>query len=232
MSDFNSYADALTHRVDVLTLDVISDSLILEDYFLKKLVDAEEGLYVPGSLHPVFYRKRRYYRARDINFTPGPGAKNFKIENAKHIDDLNTLKKEFDDIYDDHMSLVIDRNKLSRVAKFLTNKPSVPVVPVRLAIGAISKKISQSSKNHVPTPVSFDPINLVRPEFLKDFDQDDECIAFPYLMDKVTNFIGDDMWNIYSVDVKGTAVVITKGLDWRILEYYRMKFEKENKDQG
>lgn len=231
MSDFTNYTDALTHRVDALTLDVVSDSLMLEEPFLKKLVDAEEGLYIPGTLHPVFYKKKRYYRARDIVFTPGPGAKSFKIENAKSIEDLNTLKKDFDDIYDDTMTLVIDSNKLRRIAKFLSDKPSVPVVPVRLAIGAISKKISQYSRSHVTTPRNYDPTNLIRPEYLSEFDQDDEMVAFPYLMDKVTSFIADDLWNIYSVDVKGTAVVITKGLDWRILEYYRMKFEKENKDQ-
>lgn len=232
MSDFTNYSDAVSHRVDVLTLDTVSDSLMLEEKFLEKLVEPEEGLYIPGGLTPVFKKKGKYYRAKDLAFSKDD-AKNSTIAGVKPIADLNTMikQKDYDDIYDENMTLIIDKHKLSRLAKFLSDKPSIPIIPIRMAIGAVAKKITQFSRNSVPTPTFCDLCKLVKPEFHHEFDQDDDMIAFPYMMDKVTTFIGDDVWNVYSVDIKGTTVVITKGLDWRILEWYRMKFEKENKDQ-
>ena len=230
MSDFDNINDVLNHRVDTMVFDIITDALLLEDHFLDKLQDPEPGLYTPGELHPLFCANKQYYRGKDITFEDG-ATKKMTAVSAKPITDLMTLKKDFDDIYDRSLSLVCSKKRLSSIAKFLTPKPTVPAVAMKLAIGAISKKLSQRTKNTVTAPGSYNLTTLIRPELLNQFDQDDELIAFPYLMDKVDRFIGNDTWNIYTVDVKGTLVIVTKGIDYRIFCYYENLF-KQKEEEG
>lgn len=72
-----------------------------------------------------------------------------------------------------------------------------------------------------------DVMFTLNPQFFH-LAHDNEFIgAIENLYDEVMDFIGNDDWNLYSYQLKGTSLIINKGVDWRVYEYYRMKFEKE-----
>jgi len=50
------------------------------------------------------------------------------------------------------------------------------------------------------------------------------------VIDEVSSFVGPDSWHFYFTKRRGTAIVISKTVDFRIYDWYRMKWEREQPD--
>jgi hypothetical protein len=219
MHDPKCLSEVLEHNKEVLIIDLLDHVTCVEDHYLKALVEPTKGIYITGSIEP-FIKETGPYFMREL--FPSPKGE------VSYLDILSTKS----DILDSSGTQVISGKDLVLKRKFLSLKPSIPVVAMKAALAVVDDYVTsvcrKANRNR-----TYNLYNLVKPEFHSTIVAKDEFMhVFERLLDQVMKFIGDDTWNIYFIKVKGTSLIIEKSVDWRIYRYYEMTFkEQENKEE-
>lgn len=219
MHDPKTLSEVLEQTKEVMVIDLLDHVTSIEEQYLNALVEPTEGIYVTGSIEPLF-KPDQTYCMKAIT-TPGDLT----------IIPYNTILASKYDVLDKNGNLVISAKDLFLKKKFLSNKPSVPAVAIKAALAVVDDYITsvcrKANRNRC-----YNLYSLVKHEYHSSMVSKDEFMhVFERLLDQVMKFIGNDTWNIYFVKIKGTSLIIEKSVDWRVYRYYEDLFKAEENDE-
>jgi hypothetical protein len=221
MQDFKTLAEVYRHVDEVLVIDLLSHAYSLSDELLDSLIEPPAGLYLPGNTEPLFVSGKKYYRRNELN-------KHGRNSVSYNVFDSKTLLKAKDDIVDENGKLVMKWENVLTISRFLKSEPSIPVTAVRMAASMVQRYLHTLCRrvNHPATNTRIE--SLVKREEQDRIDRDEYMIAFDHLTNEVANFVNKDHWCVYFHILKGTTMIVEKGLDWRIIQYYENQFREED----
>lgn len=216
MQDFKSMTDVLLYVKGALVIDLMPHVMAVdEDPFLKALVKPPEGLYLVGSIEPLVEKGKAYYPRSQF-----PTA-------AQPIQDLHTLSSLKDDIVNTNGDIVLTLRDLITKSKFIKKEPTVPVTALKAAVSVVEQYLTSVSRNSKRSHPRYRLEFLVK-ETYHDLIIDDEYMkVFKKLLNEVSDFVADDTFNMYYTKIKGTSLIIEKGIDFRIHCYYEDLFKSQ-----
>jgi hypothetical protein len=218
MYDYKNPRELLTKVSGVMVIDLVDKIPLLED-FVQTIKPLEEGIYDAISNKLIFSPSKYSYEDVDSKGI-SRSLKTLKdFQQAKGV----ILSKNFTQ-KPDKKSLIIRKN--------LTNKP---FTDTRL-ISVIEKVIDDHFYRLCPytktTYNSFNIENLILDKYSEDEKisiADEVQFTLASVMEQINEFIGLDTWHFYFTQRRGNALVISKTVDYRIYDWYRMKWEAEGK---
>lgn len=237
MDNFSSLTDVLNYREEIIPIDLPKYFSSAKEDIAEFLRPMPKGLYLPGNSKPMFVEGETYYDADEIRGSlpvPPTGKTNFRENVNKDeltpVTDLEQIRKRRTTWLNSDLDLVVSRYDMVRLSRILTDKPSRAADSVLVAsiIDAHMKKKCVKFNGSVYHKALFDALN---PQHQSEVALYEIMKCFGELLDVVDEFIGRDAWCIYSLDLRGSSLFISKGIDWRIYEYYRMQFEKEDDER-
>lgn len=220
MSEIKSLNDLLDKTTQVIVIDLFDHAVSMEDKVQTMFIDPKPGLYLPGSVDPILESTKKYTYSN-------------KFPNNIGKVDLNKLCTNAGDILDQTGKIVITEQNIARRLKYFTTAPTVPAVAIKaasiLTINYLTSLCQYTRSKNIHQSLE----ELVKPQFKTEFFKTEYEIqqSLFRLLDSVIEFVVEDTWHMYLTEVKGSTLIIEKGIDWRIYEWYRMKFEKENEDE-
>lgn len=227
MMDFKSLTDVLAHVEEVCVIDLLDHAVTMDEECQKALVPAPKGLYLVGAMDPILYEGTTYYAKADVVVTGDV----YDFANSKPLTDFSRLIKKPDDVYDLSGKLIISKKQLAARARFLKMEPTLPIMGMKMAMAIVKKYLStlcrHTSYIHDQTKIR----DLIRPEMLDRYDSEEYMDSFTRLIDQLDGFIGNDYWNMYWFKMKGTSMVVLKGVDWRVYRYYQLTLPDNDSEQ-
>lgn len=223
MSDTDFHA--LTKPSDILVLNMLEHvGHILEPYASKYLEPYVSGLYLKGNINPLLVEGITYYK----DFVSDSQAKRDKLSfNGIPFNSLAEIMQCNKDVYDSRGNIVITAKDLFFNKRFIDIKPSIPVQIIKVAIAVVLEYLNSLNKHTNVNSINYNLNRLVKSKhrdlIVKEYYQTE----FINLIDKVAEFVGADSWHIYFYKINGTSLVISKTIDFRIYDWYRIKNEAE-----
>lgn len=182
-----------------------------------------KGLYRPGGLMPVVTPDETYYDERgDI---------------IKYED----IIEHKGSVYNSSKRVVLNKTKYARR---LVEDPGIPVNVIFGAHRAVINYITSitlpryismiSSENKGgygnKIPKSIRDI-IISEESDVEYDLEDTLgYIFDKLIQDVSKFIKNDIWCFYTQELTGTTLVLFKGIDYRIYDWYVMRLADEDEE--
>lgn len=227
MIDFKSLTDVLAHVEEVCVIDLLDHAMTIGEDCQKALVPAPKGLYLVGSMDPVLYEGVTYYAKSDVVVNGDV----YDFANSQPIKDLSKLIKKPDDVYDATGKLVITKKQLMARSRFLKTESTLPVVGMKMAMAVVKKYLSTLCRHTSYIHDQARIRELIKPEFLDQYDTEEFMDNFTRLLGQLDTFIGNDYWNMYWFKMQGTSMVVLKGVDWRVYRYYQMTLPESDPDE-
>lgn len=215
MQDFNTLNEVLAYSKEALVVDLLDYAMALDEQYVDALIEPHKGIYLVGSLDPTFPHNHQYW----VSHQP-------REESTAIPWDKLLMMRE--DIVDKEGQVIITRKDMMTKARFMRNEPSIPVIGVKMAIAISQHYMTSKCRHNRFNYYQYKVASLVKPEFEWMVHKDEFLHAFKKLLDKIDSFIKDDDSHIYFYKVRGTSMVIEKGVDYRILRYYEDKFARES----
>lgn len=231
--EYSSLGEVISEIKETLTIDLARYCTFLPDRYKSCLVEEPKGLYLPGALNPIIDF------SLDINGKPV--ASYFTKDQYRHspfnpnIIDYVTFNKAKGPI------LQLKAGKLTTVcesAQVLQNAAqktcSFNYAAIWLAVCEVWEILNTLHRDTRPD-TDLPRSHLDRPYWLQPdhegffYSQTHRGLA--YLIDRIYEFVGDDIFNLYSMTLKNTTLHVEKGNDFRIVEYYRNIFEKHEEQR-
>ena len=218
--EYSNLNQVLTTTKEVLVLDLLEFAINLNgelpsDVFVKPI----EGLYVTGSIEPFikldgsadYFPKSKWLSAKN------------KLTDKKAILDCN------EDIMDVNGKVVLSIADKKRKIKYIKTEPTIPATAIKVCISIVLSYINNLNPHTRRRGTTYLLEQLINSKYhISLVDNDSIIEKLEHLLDRVMEFVGNDTWNIYFHKVKGSTLIIDKCIDFRIYEWYRIKFEKED----
>lgn len=220
VAEYDSFTEVLIETKDVTIIDLSSVARGVCKDKLAMLYSPPEGIFIAGQIEPI------------INFSKGEKA--FAVTSI--VDGVIVSKEpiqSFEQFLQHDGFIVNDRDRIiCRNPKrtrhgFLAQPDISPSLLWLIVISAWDTLRSLTTLTSPRTriqPAYLLEQNWIQPEFLQDMEIGFEPSVQKMLRD-LNTFIGRDHYAQYSIDVKGLSLVIEKGNDFRVIEYYRAIFE-------
>lgn len=230
MIDFKSLTEVLSHVEQVLVIDLLDHAMSLSEECSKGLIAPAKGLYILGSLEPILLESEKYYYKTQI-VTAGLKNEIYDFAASPAIKDLSKITKFADDVYDSTGRVVLTSKDIRSKGKFFRNDPGVPSVAIKMAIAMVQRYLGTLCRHtsHIHTNTRVE--HLVKDDHQYLIDNDEYLIAFDNLITQINHFVANDQWNIYFYKIKGTSMVILKGVDWRVYRYYELTLTDHDNQQ-
>lgn len=218
MYTFKSSQVMPTDIEERIILEGYSSAKNLEDVLGPILKKAEDGLYRPSDISPAIRFDGTYFSfdasKKNISeqYTPI-----FKMEDIHGV------------VVDAYSKLVLTQAAVARKNEILTTEPVLPAIGLQVLRTVIDFNINQRLQ-HVRS------LEWHRRRFADFFIEDPTIYGITlegveahlgHLISSINHFVGNDTWNYYFVCINGTDIMIEKGADYRICEWYVMK-QKEH----
>lgn len=207
--------DLVEYVEEVVVIDLLSHAMSLDEVLRDALNEPTEGLYLVGSIEPIMVTGNIYY----------PKSQYYKPEGV--INDFNKVKTIKEEIVNSKMETVLSVKDLATKSKFFRMEPTVPVMAMKAAIGIVEQYLTSVCRHSRRTHPTYRLEYLVKQENRSLVDNDEYARAFKKLLDQVMDFIKEDNWALYFTRVKGSSLVIEKGVDYRIFTYYENIFKTQ-----
>jgi len=225
--DFKNLTELLKHNKEVMVIDLLKETLSIdEDPYITSLQQPVEGLYLVGSFEPILEQGQPYYLYKDMQIVGNV----VQYQNTPTIPDVTNVEaliKAKSDIFDAKGKLVITAKDLYKYSRHLKKKPTIPANAIKVAILVICNYLNSLCRyTNVKSP-KYTLESLVKDEYHNLIYNEEYAKAYELTLDKVMEFVGKDTWHMYFYQIRGTSLVIEKTVDYRIYEWYRQKFEKE-----
>jgi hypothetical protein len=232
----------------VAVFDLIPHVLSINSDLLAALNDPEEGLYLPNSVEPVFEKDTIYTIS-----TGRPGQLDVAVDWGQILQDIagtrplppghffagNPDGRWFSGpqvigvpgprpalrlVQPIHMN----RRLYEHVKHHFKTHAQVPYRGCEAAVATIVSYLD-SLCEHTFVPVGkYDLRRIVKPECQETMlAKESYESAFDKLWLEVQDFVGEDTWHMYYYYVKGTTLVIEKGMDFRIYDWHRRQLMEE-----
>lgn len=217
--EYASFSEVLTEVKDVAIFDLGRYVVRLPKPYRDILLPEPDGIYMQGVLEPVltFSAKTAYYTKKQYEHAP-------KFPDILSFDNFIRSRQA-----------VVDRNgKLIHIcpvlAKDLFSKEcSFNYSAIHLAAISVFDLLQQLHRHTKPTTTltssQLNEHNYVKEGSLKDRDYNDQP-GIIKLEERVMDFVGRDVQHQYHLRLQNTTLILEKGNDYRVIEYYRERFEK------
>jgi len=194
---------------EVLVVDLLSEVMRWdEDPYIVGLVEAEHGIYLPGSVEPVMRLGGQYRTTKGFMITD--------------FDQIYSLK---DPIVDQDGEIVITPDKLRKLKRYITTTPQTPATAVKVAISIINNYLYNLSQ-YTSTPRGpYKLERLVKDEYEHLIHEEAYDILMDDLIMSIQSWVGKDQHFIYFTKTVGTTLVIEKTIDFRVYDWYRIHQE-------
>lgn len=194
-------------------------SYILTDEVQHILVPPPRGLYVKGHITPILNDSGVYYPRSKIG---NPDAR---------ILDFDEMFKLREDIVDENNTVIINSQNLIGRPHLFTTKPELPISAALVCYNVLVEYLFKYCK-HARGVKSSHISNFIKPEYQEEFNEDYFENPLENALDELYEFIRRYDWNIYFHRLNGTTLVIERYCDFRVYEYTRMMYEKQQEQQG
>lgn len=217
--DYASFGEVLTEVRDVAVFDLARYVVRLPKRYRDILLPAPVGVYARGVLEPIltFSEKTRYFTKRQYETPP------------KFPDILN-----FEQFAESKQPVVDKDGKVIHVCPALakdlfSTECSFDYSAVHLAAIAVWDTLSRLHRHTSPTTTlqkrQLNPNNYVTDGALDQIDYEDQP-GIIRMTERLLDFVGRDIQHHYHVALKNTTLTVEKGNDYRVIEYYRERFQQ------
>lgn len=201
----------LLEAKEVLIVDIRDFAAIVQDRFMKYIKPVKPGLYYKNNTRPSLVEGTEYYK---------PNGESFYYTGV--YDNINS------NLFD------IDGKQVLSYEEFkkgnYTDLPQEPINESLLILSVIKEYINEAtSSEHY---IDFNHEDYIETRYMETEEEivnltvKIELILGP-LFRKISSFIGEDDFHIYGVSLSGYNLFLSKYIDFRIYDWYRLK-EKEN----
>jgi hypothetical protein len=221
MHDYKNHTELLNKVTDVLVIDLATYTHLLST-FADEMTPLADGFY--NSLN------------NQLMFRPS-------VTNYYSVDKHNVKKQltSLQDFQTCNTTIVSEDNALVQKAtqtslfmrKRLTDTPSTDNRYLDIIRKTIDDYLNTLCPHVKSTANSYNLFNVLRP----DIDSSERRILLHNLpidlmpvIDVISEFVGTDTWHFYFTKQKGTALEISKTIDYRIYDWYCIKFKEQEMD--
>lgn len=219
--EFRSYSDALRYCEESCVIYLPEHALEIK-HLLPFLRPLPEGLYLPKSHKPILTMDRGLFW-----LTPG----SIKPTHVTSLEEIITDPKS--SLYDRRGDMVFSYQQLtSKAASYLSTKPDKQAVLYKALI-AVIYDFFDKRRGTFSSLAEYQLSTLFKKDDKETRYSDlvDDLISAPVnLRNILMNFYKTDTCKTYTVRHENTEVKIEKGLDFRILEYYRLTDKNLDED--
>ena len=217
---YTNIRELLKEVTGIKFIDLIRHVVRLDQTLLVALQDPVAGLYMPGSVEPIFESSLKYHVSSKEASFPVSGA---DIDKAASVQGSRRVLPPGDfyaDTNGDLNRLILRRMAFEQLKPLMSTVPNVPVRGCEIAVGIVVDHLNSISPHTTVAASSrYDLGYLVKPEYKKLLENSTFESFFDDLIREVQHFVGRDIHNQYRVSVKDTTLVIEKGLDFRIIDW-------------
>lgn len=197
-------------------IDLVRHVVRLDQNLLAALHDPVPGLYVSGSIEPLFESSKKYTLSNKETHFQITG--NDIVKSISNPTGRRSLPPG--DIFGENGNRIIKRSAFENMRSMFSLVPNVPTRGCELAVAVIVDYLDSISPNtNCHASIYYDLQKLIKPEFSQLLENSTFEIAFDDLIREVQSFVGKDIGHIYTVSVVNTSVLIKKGLDFRIVDW-------------
>lgn len=215
-NDFKTMTEVVLHIEEVTVIDLLQHVVGLDDKYLDALKPAPEGIYLQGSLEPI------------VSLT-NPG---YWADTKELITDFaKALKSKQADIVNMHGDVMLSRADMHKKARFLKPEPTLPATAIKAAVAVVQTYLNNLCRHTRTNICKYRLEQLVRESHMTVIEKDEFTVAFEKLIDQVQDFVGRNRFNLFCTKLRGGQLIIEMGVDFRIMEWYQQKFEKEQPDE-
>ena len=184
---------------------------ILGDY----LVPPPEGIYTLGQAVPVMLPGRPYFQQR----RDAQGAQQRSV--VARIEDIQPGTPVIDDEGD--VAVTVSQIPfLSQASPYPVRAIEIIECTLRDVLGHYG---SPDDQRHNTDPCAL-YLDLVRPDYRRELEIVDQILLLVSdLRSQVREFAGHDRWIIHFLRRQRTTMIIEQSIDWRIVQYYRLRVE-------
>ena len=221
--EYRCFSEVMFEVRDVLVLDLVQHTLQLRDEFRKSLQPSPGGVYVRGALEPVmiFNGINRYYTKSNPSTQP----------DINSFEDFITAQEPV--LNQDGQVICLNPAKLHfHYAKDC----SYPYSAIYMAIICVWEQLrGLHAHAHPRTEL---PEHLLRedtwvlPErhIVNAIDAREE-LSFRPMVKLLLDWIGRDIFAVYTLRFSNTTLRVEKGNDFRVIEYYRNLFDAHDRER-
>lgn len=192
-------------------------SYIQTDEVINALVEPPRGLYVKGHVKPLLNDIDFYYpRSR------------FKGPDARIVD-FNAVFDLQEDILDESGKIVVTGFNLTNRKHLFTTEPTLPITAINVCHNVLMDylfKYCKYARGFRGSHVS----NFIKPEYRDMMDSEYFEDSLSDALDELHEFTRHHTWNIHFTKLNGTTLVIERMVDWRIFEWTRMMYERQQEE--
>lgn len=221
MYDYKDLRELLTKVSAVTVVDLLDKTPLIEE-FARFMLPLPEGLYSNTTHQMVFSHKASHY------YSLSPDGNKTKLVTLK---DFQRCKN----IIINEASGFVQKPDLKTLT-IRKNLVETPIVDYRL-MDVVEKCIDDYLYRLCPhtrtTLNSYSLDRLIDPKVEGEARQslvENLQIMLMSVIDEVSAFVGPDSWHFYFTERKGSSLVISKTVDFRIYDWYRIKWENEEPD--
>lgn len=223
MREFESMSDLIQYSHSSLVLD-------LRNYigacntpaYQETLLPPPAGIYLKGEPYPLVDMSK-------LHFARPTSHKNLQHPQLKPLQSLNDLTPNID-VVDGDGGVVLHGLDIYKFKNLLTDTPGYKYQAIRAACYFGVKALSQLCVHSNVRP-PFDYRTIFKPEAY-DLVEDESLDVFNHLKYAIASFVGDDELFLYYIKLTQSTLMIQKNVDYRVFEYYRIKFtEQEEGDE-
>lgn len=221
VDEYQDFAEVLTEIKEVLLVDLVPSTLRLPELYKESLIDEPPGIYTIGGLEPIvsfegnigYWSKEAFDKREAI-----PDI----IEPIQFIEHQGPIVNEAGRII----------NPYWRAARHGVLQPycSFNYAAVHIAcchVWDILRSLSKHTRptTHIPKR-NLEETTWVKRTHLCDYYETCNMVAERHFAARVLDFVGDDYFNLYQLELNNTTIKVTKGNDFRVIDYYRRIFDE------
>jgi len=228
--DYKSFFEVLAVVEAVLVIDLSKYAKALPPVVLEESIPGPEGLYFSRSIEPVYsFVNPRNGEQQGLVSSQQAEINPSVCDILTYEDFVNCTQP----VYRGDMTLKDGKLKLfcrnpRAVSKFFTSSPGEIYTGVHLLKVEVWNRLLY--RDSLCLPISALPsselneLTYVTREGLELY-KENYPTAFDSVINRVDEFIGKDKHHLLTMRMNDTELIIEKGLDYRVVEYYRGIFE-------
>ena len=214
-----------------ITFDIAYHANLIEEICEDKLLPEPKGIYANTQLEPVMIDGQDYYTLeptasredsviykelgrliKKSSFSPGSV--------LKLITDINTVKSA---VYNKDGKVVVRSSIIKNKARALSNTSFLPYRGIKIIEILVQDHIDCLVAHRRHRGNCYDKISKhLVPDYVKstfDVFSGDFELMFDELRRDIELFLGNKIWSIYYITLRGTRITIDRGSDYRVNEW-------------
>lgn len=214
-----------------IVIELLPHACNLPEEVLIALEPPQVGYYLPGSIVP-YLAKGTGYSYREVRTVASPKGEGVITEWVNHPVELFegvdiTRLNLPGDLVTARDGAIIAKKSWPHIRKLLRTQPDVPAQACLSAVGTVLQYLDSLCSHTRIQQNNCNLYSLVKRQHYNAIEDGIFDQIFDKLLLQVEAFVGKDTWNFYSYRISGTSLILVKGIDVRIYEWYCAKFDEQ-----